>query len=34
MEALAQAGDTLRRYVLAHWILEDHLEVWRRAWLP
>jgi GT2 family glycosyltransferase len=32
--ALEAAGACLRQAVLAEWMLEDHLEQWRRAWLP
>ena len=34
MDALAKMGDELRRYIEANWMLEDHLDVWLRAWLP
>lgn len=30
----AQRGDALREYVLSSWMLEDHLDVWKGAWLP
>jgi GT2 family glycosyltransferase len=30
----AQAGDALRNYVLSHWLLDDHLDLWKTAWLP
>lgn len=30
----ARRGDALREYVLSRWMLEDHLEVWKSAWLP
>jgi GT2 family glycosyltransferase/trans-aconitate methyltransferase len=33
-DALARRGDALREYVQAHWMLEDHLDVWLKAWLP
>ncbi|MFZ2008260.1 MAG: glycosyltransferase [Stellaceae bacterium] len=33
-DALRRAGDTLREAVLRDWMLEDHLDEWRRAWLP
>lgn len=32
--ALAQAGDELREYIRAHWLLQDNLETWLKAWLP
>ncbi|HEY1794551.1 MAG TPA: glycosyltransferase [Stellaceae bacterium] len=32
--ALEAAGAKLRQAVLADWLLEDHLDQWRRAWLP
>ncbi|HWB51609.1 MAG TPA: glycosyltransferase [Stellaceae bacterium] len=33
-DALRQAGDGLRQAVLRDWMLEDHLDAWKRAWLP
>ncbi len=33
-QALATAGDHLREYVRAHWLLEEHLDDWLAAWLP
>jgi len=33
-DELARRGDTLREYINAHWILEDHLDIWQQAWLP
>jgi glycosyltransferase involved in cell wall biosynthesis len=33
-DELARRGDALREYVRAHWMLEDHLDVWLKAWLP
>ncbi len=33
-DALAVMGDDLRDHVLKHWVLEDHLDVWLKAWLP
>jgi hypothetical protein len=33
-DALAREGDALRDHVQRHWMLEDHLDVWLRAWLP
>lgn len=33
-DALAHSGDVLRSCVLENWMLEDHLDVWKRAWLP
>lgn len=32
--ALRRAGNTLREAVIRDWMLEDHLDEWRRAWLP
>ena len=32
--ACEMAGARLRQAVLADWMLEDHLDEWRRAWLP
>jgi len=32
--ACEMAGARLREAVLAEWMLEDHLDQWRRAWLP
>jgi hypothetical protein len=32
--ALEAAGARLRQAVLAEWMLEDHLDQWRHAWLP
>jgi len=34
MDELARMGDRLRDYVEAHWMLEDNLDVWLKAWLP
>lgn len=34
MDALAKKGDELKRYIDENWILEDHLDVWLKAWLP
>lgn len=34
MDALAQRGDELKRYIEANWILEDNLDRWLKAWLP
>ncbi len=31
-QALRAQGDALREKVLAQWMLEDHLDVWLRAW--
>jgi GT2 family glycosyltransferase len=31
--ACREAGERLQRAVVANWLLEDHLEEWRRAWL-
>jgi FkbM family methyltransferase len=33
-DELARRGDALRDYINANWILEDHLDIWQRAWLP
>jgi len=33
-ERNARSGDALREYVLSHWMLEDHLDVWKNSWLP
>jgi GT2 family glycosyltransferase/SAM-dependent methyltransferase/glycosyltransferase involved in cell wall biosynthesis len=33
-DELARRGDALRDYINANWILEDHLDEWRQAWLP
>ena len=33
-DELVRRGDALRDYINAHWILEDNLDVWARAWLP
>lgn len=33
-EENARRGDALRDYVLKNWMLEDHLEAWKAAWLP
>lgn len=32
-QALRAQGDALRDKVLAHWMLEDHLDDWLRAWI-
>ena len=32
--ALRRAGEALRQAVIRDWMLEDHLDEWRRAWLP
>lgn len=32
--ALAREGDALRAHVQQHWMLDDHLDDWLRAWLP
>lgn len=31
-ERSAAEGDQLRQHILAHWMLEDHLDDWYRAW--
>jgi len=33
-DACRQAGEKLRQAVLRDWMLEDHLDEWKRAWLP
>ena len=33
-DALAHQGDALRDHVRAHWMLEDNLDVWLKAWRP
>jgi O-antigen biosynthesis protein len=33
-EACRQAGQKLRDAVIRDWMLEDHLDEWKRAWLP
>ncbi|HRH79826.1 MAG TPA: glycosyltransferase [Thiobacillaceae bacterium] len=33
-DELARRGDALRDHIRAHWMLEDHLDVWLKAWLP
>ncbi|WP_297476090.1 glycosyltransferase [Ferrovum sp.] len=33
-EALAKAGDEIRAHIRTHWMLEDHLDDWLKAWLP
>jgi O-antigen biosynthesis protein len=33
-KALERDGERLRQAVLAEWMLEDHLDLWRQAWLP
>jgi glycosyltransferase involved in cell wall biosynthesis len=33
-DELARRGDALRQHVQRHWMLEDHLDVWLKAWLP
>lgn len=34
MDELARRGDALREHIQAHWMLEDNLDVWLKAWLP
>lgn len=34
LEAAARMGDELRCVVERDWMLEDHLDVWLKAWLP
>jgi GT2 family glycosyltransferase len=33
-DALHRAGEVLRQAVIGDWMLEDHLDEWKRAWLP
>jgi GT2 family glycosyltransferase len=33
-DALRRQGDALRQAVIRDWMLEDHLDEWKRAWLP
>jgi GT2 family glycosyltransferase len=33
-QALEAAGDRLREFVRANWLLEEHLDDWLAAWLP
>lgn len=33
-DALHRAGETLRQAVIRDWMLDDHLDEWKRAWLP
>jgi len=34
LDELARRGDALREHIQTHWILEDNLDVWMKAWLP
>jgi hypothetical protein len=34
LDELAKRGDALRDYTKAHWMLEDNLDIWLKAWLP
>lgn len=34
LDELARRGDALRDHIQKNWMLEDHLDVWERAWLP
>lgn len=34
LDEAALRGDALRDYINANWILEDHTDVWLKAWLP
>ncbi|APZ44607.1 glycosyl transferase [Acidihalobacter ferrooxydans] len=34
LDATHRAGDRLREYVRAHWLLEHNLDTWLGAWLP
>jgi len=33
-DACRRAGEELRQAVIRDWMLEDHLDEWKRAWLP
>jgi hypothetical protein len=33
-DACRRAGEELRQAVVRDWMLEDHLDEWKRAWLP
>lgn len=33
-DELVRRGDALRDYINTHWILEDNLDIWAKAWLP
>jgi O-antigen biosynthesis protein len=33
-DALRRTGETLRQAVLRDWMLDDHLDAWKGAWLP
>ena len=33
-DGLRRAGESLRQAVVRDWMLEDHLDEWKRAWLP
>ena len=33
-DACRRAGEALRQAVIRDWMLEDHLDEWKRAWLP
>jgi GT2 family glycosyltransferase len=33
-DACRRAGETLREAVIRDWMLEDHLDEWKRVWLP
>jgi len=34
LDECARRGDALRQHVIDHWMLEDHLDQWLKAWLP
>lgn len=34
MDELGKRGDALREFIINNWILEEHLDVWQKAWLP
>jgi hypothetical protein len=33
-DALRVLGEKMRQAVIRDWMLEDHLDEWKRAWLP
>jgi GT2 family glycosyltransferase/2-polyprenyl-3-methyl-5-hydroxy-6-metoxy-1,4-benzoquinol methylase len=34
LDECARRGDALREHIDKHWMLEDHLDMWLKAWLP
>jgi len=34
LDELARRGDAMRDHIERHWILEDNLDTWLKAWLP